>query len=292
MPTAEALFERVLLPLYPPDAKADLAKARSTDANPANNPSVLAHLVDAADVFQKNAPALLGVDLDFSDASVHRLSAALDPKKLEADLAMAIIHGSAYVGECIVRNHGGTWLIRRPLWESLVRLESRAGRADLAILQWWIKSLADGADATLADRYRTHVEVPCAKPESLPVMGSRKLPRITKVRYDVLHKTLKAHLPELRDLGRDFPSPERFAAYNFRWLDFLWLGGGRMLLLYGLGDGGLHLFWLTSAGFEKSALIPCENFPEPIARLEDDKLVCIVSRNSKLQRHEMLWWGP
>jgi len=288
MVTAEDLFAKHLLPLYPADIRADLAKARSTDANPANNPSVLAHLVEAAEIFAKNGPELLGVSLDFSDASVHRLSAALDREKLNGDLAMAIIHGAAYVGECVVRNHGGRWLVRRPLWESIVALESRAGKAELAVLQWWLKSLADGADATLADRYRAHVEVPCATPEDLPVIGERKLPRIAKVRYDVLHRALKG---VLRDLGRDFPSAERFAAYNFRWLDFLWLGGGRMLLLYGLGEGGLHLFWLTAAGFEKSALIPCENFPEPIVRLEDDKIACIVSRNSKLQRHEMLWWG-
>jgi hypothetical protein len=297
--TAQALFERHLLPLYPPDARADLAKARTTDANPGRNPSILKHLEDAALVFRAKAPSLLGTDpaLDFSDASVHRLSALLGPERRDAwkdDLPMVIIHGAAYVGECIVRSHGGEWLVRRPLWESLVSLESRAGRAELAILHWWLKSLADGSEATLADRYRTHVEVPCAMPEELPILAppDRKLPRITKVRYDVLHKTLRAHVPELRDLGADFPSAERFAAYSFRWLDFVWLGEGRMLLMFGLGEGGLHLFWLTAAGFEKSALVPCEKFPEPIVRVEEGKIACVVSRDSKLQRHEMLWWGP
>lgn len=300
MPTAEALFERYLLPLYPPDVRADLAKARSTDANPGRNPSIVVHLEEAAVIFQAKAPSLLGMDprLDFSDASVHRLSVALTPERRDgwagSDLPMVIIHGAAYVGECIVRAHGGEWLVRRPLWESRVALESRAGRAELAVLHWWLKSLADASEATLADRYRTHVEVPCAKPEDLPILApaDRKLPRITKVRYDVLHKTLRAHLPELRDLGRDFPSSERFGGYSFRWLDFAWLGKGRMLLLYGLGAGGLHLFWLTTAGFEKSALVPCEAFPEPIVRVEDERIVCVVSRESKLQRHEMLWWGP
>lgn len=291
--TAEELFERHLLPLYPPGI--DLAVARTTDANPGRNPSIVAHLEEAAEIFRAKAPSLVGVDLDFSDASVHRLSTALTPARRDAwgaELAMVVIHGSAFVGECIRRVHGGEWLVRNPLWESLVALDSRAGRAELAVLHWWLKSLA-GGDATLADRYRTLVEVPCAKPEELPIIArDRKLPRLAKVRYDTLHQTLRAHLPELRDLGRDFPSAERFAAYGFRWIDFLFVGGGRMLLVYGLGEGGLHLFWLTLAGFEKSVLIPCENFPEPIVRLEDEKVICIVSRESKLQRHEMLWWGP
>jgi hypothetical protein len=295
MPSAEALFERCLLPLYPPGT--DLTKARTTDANPGRNPSIVAHLEEAAVIFQARAPELVGMELDFSDASIHRLSVALTPKRRDAwgsELAMVIIHGSAYLGECIRRLHGGEWLVRTPLWESLVGLESRAGRAELAVLHWWLKSLADGAEVSLADRYRTHVEVPCAKPETLPVIApvSRKLPRIAKVRYDTLHKTLRAHVPELKDLGRDFPTAERFAAYAFRWIDFLWVGEGRMLLMYGLGEGGLHLFWLTVSGFEKSVLVPCENFPEPIVRLEDGKLACIVSRASKVQHHEMLWWGP
>jgi len=295
--TPKALFERVLLPLYPEDARADLERARKTDANPANNPSILAHLDEAAELFVKNAPAVFGVEIAFDDASVHRLSAALTPEKRDAlDLAPILIHGAAWLGTCVVRAHGGKWLVRRPLWESLVLLESRAGRAELAVLQWWLKSLADplrSDGATLADRYRAHVEIPCAKPENLPVIAkARRLPRITKARYDVFYKYLKAHLPELRDLGGDFPSAERFAAYAFKWLDFHWLGGGRMLLVWGPGEGGLHLFWLTLAGFEKSVLVPCESFPEPIVRVEKDKLVIALSRNQKIERHEMLWWGP
>ncbi len=57
---AEELFVRFFLPLYPADARADLARARATDANPANNAAVLAHLEDAAQVFVRNAPALFG----------------------------------------------------------------------------------------------------------------------------------------------------------------------------------------------------------------------------------------
>jgi hypothetical protein len=296
---AEAIFERVLLPLYPQDARRNLAQARKTDANPGNNPSILRHLSEAAEIFAENARPLLGLELDFTDASVHRLSHALTKDKRDAwlaaaELANVIIHGAAYVGECIVRRHGGRWLVRNPLWESRVHLESRAGVADLAVLHWWLKALADGAKATLADRYRALVEVPCARPEDLaPIAPSdRVLPRITKVRYDVFYKYLRARVPELRDLGADFPSPERFTEYAFRWLDFHWLGGGRMLLVSGLGRGGLHLFWLTTSGFDKSVLVACDAFPEPVVRVEDDKIVCLVSRSDKLERHELLWWGP
>ena len=115
--------------------------------------------------------------------------------------------------------------MRRPLWESVVHLTSRAGEATLAIFHWWLKSLADDAlDAsssvavatTLADRYRTHVEIPCARPEDLPLIaaGERKIPRLAKVRYDTLYKHLKAHVPELRDLGEHFPTAERFDQYG------------------------------------------------------------------------------
>src|SRR5690606_27451989 len=135
--TAEALFRDVFLPLYPEDAKSDLGRARSTDANPANNPSILAQLAEIADTFVAVAPTALGAPdlaLDYSDASVHRLSALLTPDRRDAliekgELGNVVIHGAAYVGACVVRNHGATWSVRRPLWESLVRLTSRAGEA-------------------------------------------------------------------------------------------------------------------------------------------------------------------
>lgn len=307
MLTAEDIFERWFLPLYPEDARADLAKARSVDANPAKNPSVLAHLDEAAAVFAARGAELLGEDLglDYSDASVHRLSVKLDLARRDAwaargegtpesELFNVIVHGAAYVGACVVRAHAGAWQVRRPLWESMVSLRSRAGEATLAPFSWWLKSLADGADATLADRYRAHVEVPCAKPEELPPItaSDRALGRLSKVRYDTLHKWLRAHVPELRDVGRDFPSPERFDDYRFKWLDFVWLGGRRMLLMAGPGQGGLHLFWMTAAGFEKAALVPCDAFPEPKVEARGDKLVCVVSRSGKVQFEEMLWWGP
>ncbi len=310
--TAETLLSEYFLALYPPDARADLSRARSTDANPVNNPSIARHLDEAAAAFERNAPALFGDDaplLDRTDASVHRLSAALTPARRDAWRAMgdagspasalfnAVVHGAAYVGACIVAEHGGAWRVRRPLWESLVHLTSRAGDADLAVFHWWLRSLADDATETLADRYRALVEIPCATPETLPVLAppDRRLPRIAKgVRYDVFYKHLKAHLPELRDVGEHFPSPERFAELGFKWLDFLLLGGGRMLLVYGPGENGLHLYWLTAAGFEKGAFWPSEAFPEPIVRPSADgqKLEVIVSVGGRAQTHELLWWGP
>jgi hypothetical protein len=310
---AEQLFVRWFLPVYPPDSRADLARARATDANPARNPALLAHLDDAADTFVRGARALFGADaaaglrLDRTDASVHRLSAAVtrerrdawaaqgEPGSPDSALFNAVVHGAAYLGACAVASHGASWGVRRPLWESVVRLRSRAGEADLAVFHWWLKSLADGEQvATLADRYRAHVEIPCARPEELPVLvpGERALPRLKHPRYDLLHKYLRAHVPELRDLGEHFPSAERFEAYAFRWMDFLAPGGGRMLLLAGASPQGLHLFWLGAAGFEKSAFLACDAFPDPVVRVEGDRVVAVTSEAGATRVHEMLWWGP
>jgi hypothetical protein len=306
---AEELFARWFLPLYPADARADLAGARATDANPAGNRALRSHLADAADRFVGNAPALFGEDLglDGSDASVHRLSAALTAARRDAWAAQGAagsaesvlfnvaVHGAAYVGACIVAGHGGRWGVRRPLWESVVRLASRAGEADLPVFHWWLKSLAGaGEGATLADRYRAHVEVPCARPEELRpfVVGPRPLPRLKQPRYDLLHKYVRAHLPELRDLGAHFPSPERFADYAFRWLDAHVLGDGRMVLLAGASAHGLHLFWLTEAGFEKALFVACDPFPDPLVRVEGDRLLALTSEAGTQRTHEWLWWGP
>jgi hypothetical protein len=319
----EELFTRYFLPLYPPDCRADLARARATDANPARNPALFAHIEEATQHFVENAPALLGADvhLDRSSASVHRLSAAITAERRdrwasdgaagtpENALFNIVVHGAAYVGACIVAAHGAAWSVRRPLWESVVRLKSHAGEADLAVFHWWLKSLADDAlagpanassevwtgAATLADRYRAHVEVPTMRPEQLPVVvpqGDRPLPRLKSPTYDLLHKYIRAHLPMLRDLGGDFPSPERFAAYGFAWLDFHVLGGGRLVLLSGASPHGLHLFWIGAAGFEKSAFFACGAFPEPVVRLKDDHLLVMTSDHGETRLHEMLWWGP
>jgi hypothetical protein len=321
--TAESLFREIFLPLYPEDARSDLGRARSMDANPAKNPAVLAHLDDAAAVFAANAPVALGLPaeqlgLDYSDASVHRLSAALtraqrdrlramgEPGSADNALFNLVVHGASYLGACVVRSHGGRWAVRRPLWESLVYLESALGQGELPIFHWWLKSLADGdKDAvTLADRYRTHVEVPRSRPEDLPVLVAeeRKLPRLKRPRYDAFYKYLRAHLPELRDVGEDFPSPERFEELRFEHLSFLRVGGGRMVVMHGHNEHGLHAFWLGKSGFEKSAFWPCDKFPEPILRISEspasaaglgeEKLEVLLSQNGELRSFELLWWGP
>src|SRR5262249_28351860 len=150
----------------------------------------------------------------------------------------------------IVDRHGGAWGVRRPLWESVVRLKSRAGEGDLTPFHWWLKSLADDEidRAALVARYRQHVERATARPETLPPIVTkhldRTLPTLKIVRYDTLHKHLRAHLPELKDLGADFPSPEQFADLGLLELGMMLLGEGRVLLMHGRGKRGLHLFWL------------------------------------------------
>ncbi len=317
---AHEIFTRYFLPLYPGDAREDLARARAVDANPAKNPAILAHLDEAAERFAANAPALLGLSreelaLDRSDASVHRLGAALttarrdalahdgEPGTAENALFNVVVHGAAYVGACVVASHGGEWAVRRPLWESRVGLKSRAGEAELAVFHWWLKSLADETlappvdappGATLADRYRAHVEVPCAAADALPpvFVGERALPRLKEPSYDRLHKYLRSHLPELRDLGEHFPEPERFAGFGFRWMDFHRLGAGRMALMAGASPAGLHLFWIGAEGFEKSAFFPCDAFPDPVVRVEGERIVALTSEAGSQRLHEMLWWGP
>jgi hypothetical protein len=137
--------------------------------------------------------------------------------------------------------------------------------------------------------------VPCARPEELPVIAppDRALPRLAKVRYDAFYKYLRAHLPELRDVGEAFPSPERFADFDFKHLAFDLVGGGRMLVVHGPTKHGLHAFWLTKEGFEKAAFWPCDAFPAPILRPKDgDKLEVVLSHDGQVRSFELLWWGP
>jgi hypothetical protein len=307
--SAERLFERYFASLYPIEARGDLARLRAADANPAQNPAICAQIDEAAQIFAHLAPDALDardLALDFTDASVHRLSRRLTrdrrdrwvapPTGPEPPLLVTLAtHGALYVGACVVRSHGGVWQVRRPLWESQVRLTSRAGTGDLAIFHWWLKALSDDEidKDRLADRYRTHVEVPTFDPLTLAPLApaNRRLPRLTKVRYDLLHKHLRAHLPELRDVGADFPSPERFAEMGFQWLDFLLLGEGRMLLLHGPTDRGVHLVWLDQGGFVKSLYYPADTFPAHKVEVHGETLRVIVSIQGKLTVHEMLWWG-
>ena len=308
--TPVRLFERYFWSLYPEDARADLARARATDANPARNPHILQSLDEIADTFVRLAPSAFGeVDLrlDGSDASVHRLATAITRERRDrwagergpdgAPLVThVVVHGAVYVGRCAVANHQGVWQVRRPLWESLVRLKSAAGEGDLAVFQWWLKSLSDGEidRGTLSDRYRAHVEEPRFRPDTLPAIldVERRIPRLAKVRYDTLYKHMRAHLPELADLGEHFPTAERFAELGFRYLDFLWLGGARMLLLHGPGANGVHLFWLDHAGFVKGAYYPADSGSTYELALAGESLRITLTLQGVRAEHAMLWWGP
>ncbi|HRI70862.1 MAG TPA: hypothetical protein PK156_41800 [Polyangium sp.] len=307
--TAELLFTKYFQAHYPPDIRFDLQKARTEDANPGSNPHIFQQIDEIADTFAHLAPQALDAPdlvLDRSDASVHRLGARITREKRDgwlgqksskdpSFLVQFVTHGALYVGACVVKNHGGVWRVRRPLWESVVRLESAAGTGDLSMFSWWLKALSDAEidENRLGDRYRTHVEVPTFDATKLSVIAppDRRLPKLTKVRYDLLYKHLRAHLPELRSVGDDFPSPERFAEMSFKWLDFVWLGGGKMLLMHGPTQEGVHLFWLDAQGFVKSAFYPADAFPAHIVETEGDKLRVLVSIGGSMRVHEMLWWG-
>jgi hypothetical protein len=304
--TAEGLFRAVFSPLYP--AGADLTRLRATDANPGNNPSILSALDDTASVFATLGPKALDAPslvLDRSDASVHRLAPLLTldvrTRMLETQgeapplLAHFVIHGTIYVGACIVKNHGGAWLVRNPLWESRVRLESRAGTAEISPFAWWLKSLSDEeiGKATLLDRYRTHVEVPTFDPSTLDVIAppDRRLPRLEKVSYDLFYKYLKAHLPELKDVGEDFPSPARFTELRFRWLEMRLVGDGRMLVIHGPTASGVAVLFLSKHGFLKQHYY--ETGREAAHRLEiaGDVLRLVISDAGREEIHETLYWG-
>jgi hypothetical protein len=309
---AEELFARYFVGLYPQGA--DFSKLRAEDANEAQNPAILAQIAGAASAFAKLAPEALGapeLELDFSDRSVHEIAPRLTRERRDAWtserdgegslLVKMAVHGALYVGACIVKNHGGRWLVRRPSWESKVELVSPAGTAELAPFAWWLKALSDEeiGKGRLGDRYRTYVEVPTFDASKLAVLaaGGRAIPRLAKVRYDTLHQHLRAHLPELRDLGADFPSPERFAELAFSSLDFLLVGDGRMLVMHGPTPEGLHLYWLDATGFVKAAYFPADAFPAPIVQrlpgegATPERLRVVFSSDTKERVHEMLWWG-
>ena len=309
---AKALFERVFWPLYPEDVRADLQAARESCENAANDCGLTELIEEIAEAFKQLAPSILGLPqsaLDDSDESVHRLGAALtrarrDRLLLEQTvgrnrtplLAMIAIHGTLYVGRCIVKNHCGQWLVRRPLWESTVRLHSALGQAELSVFQWWLKSLSDEEvdRAPLGDRYRTYVQEPCFHSEALPVLATSpaRIPRLKHPQIPDLLRHLQAHAPAIRQLGSDFPTPERFAQMQFAWLDFIWVGAGRMLLLHGPSTNkGLHLLWLNADGFVKSAFYQADDVPSHKVKLQGEFLRVILSMQQQLKVHEMPWWG-
>lgn len=310
---AERLFREQFLALYPPGES--LEAIRRTDANPANNPAIFAALDETADLFAQLAPEALDAPdlvLDFTDASVHRLAPLLTAKARDRLFERRtrpgepplfihfVIHGVLYVAACIVRTRGAKWLVRRPLWETRVELTSKAGTAELAPFSWWLRAMADDeiGKGTLADRYRTHVEEPTLDAESWPVFidPDKRLPRLSRPRYDLLVKYLETHLPELRDLGEHFPSPQRFEELAFKWLEPRVVGGGRAIVLHGPGEKGVHLFWLTKAGFTKAMFFEADEVPEHQVRARraengTETVVVMASREGRAFEQEVLWWG-
>ena len=70
------------------------------------------------------------------------------------------------------------------------------------------------------------------------------------------------------------------------------VGDGRMLVMHEQGAHGVSVFWLTAAGFEKSAFYQADGFPEHRVKIDGDKIAVILSVGGKVVTHEMLWWGP
>ena len=65
-----------------------------------------------------------------------------------------------------------------------------------------------------------------------------------------------------------------------------------MLVIAGPGEGGLHAFWLDRGGFLKSALFAADAMPEPVIKVDGDKIAFVVSLGGETRVHEMLFWGP
>lgn len=302
----DSLFAQHFFPLYPPEQRADLRElvgARYTDAVATPGVDLVRELDGIAAAFAHLGPRALGKDslvLDFTDASVHHLGAALTREARDAaiargELAQLVIHGAIYVAATAVRAHGGVYRPRRPLWETVVTLESRAGRGDLAPFHWWLKALSDAEidKGGLTTRWVQHVERARLDPGSLPVfvVGPRPLPSLPVVRWETLHKYLRAHLPELADLGPDFPSSEQLDEIGFLSLDFLVLAGGRYVLVHGRGRAGLHLFWLDARGFSHGRFFPADPPVPHEVELDGDKLTVRFTVDGARLEEEMLSTG-
>lgn len=310
--TAKRLFNDVFASLYPPEALARRSEIRALPVERCSEPAILARIDEIAEAFVHMAPPLLGIPssaLDGSDASVHRLGAALSRELRDELLTTAtpdaptvpllatfVIHGALYVGRCAVKNHAGSWVACQPLWESMVRLDTALGACDLAPFSWWLKSLSDEEvqRLQLGPRYRQHVEIPCFDPTRLPVIPPPHAP-IPRIAFPIraqLFEHLEKHAPGIRGPGDDFPSEERFAEFKLEWVDFIWLGQGRLLLMHGPGQhGGAQLLWMSAEGFVKAAYYPADRAPTHIVQLNDPILRVVVSIDGAVRRHEMPWWG-
>ena len=315
---AEELFVRFFLPLYPPDARADLARARATDANPAGNPALLAHLDDAANRFVANAPALFERRPGARPQRRERAPPERGAHAPSARDAWAAQRRAGHARErrsstrsCTARRTSAPASSRSTA--ACGACAGRSGRASCASSRAparpTSRSSTGGSSrsptrptgvqaATLADRYRAHVEVPCARPEELPVVsssGARALPRLKKptLRRSCT-STLRAHLPELRDLGRGLPrSPSGSTAFALH-VDRLprRSAAGAWSLLAGASPAGAAPLLADGGGFEKSAFFPCD-----ASRIRSSGWTPIASSRmtsdqGETREHEMLWWGP
>lgn len=308
--TAESLLARWFWPHYPPDVRAAPFLHRDVDANPGANPGLSAHTADAAERFVANAPALLDAPVTLDDAGVATLARALtrarrdawiaasDPADPSNTLFNAVVHAAMFLGEVVVRAHGGRWELRRPLWESVVH--RRHGGA-ISPFHWLLKSLADDAiDAhPLAVRWRLHVIQPEADPSALPPLcTAAKLPSLKSPTYDLLVKYLHQHLDALKDLGAGFPSPEEFTARGYATLSFTPLHLGRVLAVHGQTratperPGVVEVHWLTAEGHDHTDAIPTDQDVPYFARpLSDTAIEVTVGWKGAPHTHRLTLRG-
>ena len=240
--------EAALRPLLPAALPAGRARrprprARARTRTPRGNPAIFAHLDEAADRLRRaTRAALFGADLaprPHATRASTASSAALTRERRDAWAAQGArghaprtcsstssVHGAAYVGACVVASHGGAWGVRRPLWESVVRLDVARGRGGPRrlplVAQVAGRRRSRGVDARRSLPRPRRGALRATRGAPGPRRGPRRaLPRLKQPRYDLLHKYLRAHLPELRDLGARLPRPGSLRGVTrFRWLDF------------------------------------------------------------------------
>lgn len=304
--TASDLLARWFWAHYPADVRAAPFLHRDVDANPGNNPGLPAALAEAAELFAANAAGLLGEALPFTDEGVAALArgltrerrdawmAASDPAPPDSHFVQVVVHAAAYLGEVMVRAHGGRWEIRRPLWESVIH---RRRGGTVSPFHWLLKSLADDAvdEVALAARWRIHVVMHDLDLDGAPVIApAKRLPTLKRPTYDLLVKYLRQHLPELRDVGEGFPSPAEFTAKAYEGLSFERLHGGRVVALHGLvpaeGDRPpvVEVSWLTARGFDHADTIPCDAGGAYFGRAVSDELIEVtVAWQGKPHTHRL-----
>ncbi|MBL8603228.1 MAG: hypothetical protein JNK72_14990 [Myxococcales bacterium] len=308
--TAETLMARWFWPLYPPDVRDAPFLHRDVDANPGQNPALYQQLTAIAEQFTQNAEALLGAPLSLDDAGVATLAQRLDRARRDRWMAEsapgdprgvffnAVIHAACFLGEVMVRRHGGRWELRRPLWESVVH---RPSGGAVSPFHWLLKGLADDAvDAhPLAVRWRLHVLQPNRDPRDLATVTSAKsLPKLKEPTYDLFVKYLHTHLPGLRDVGEGFPSAQAFTEKRYAVLSFTPMASGRLLALHGqthstdAQPGVVEIHWLTAEGHDHTDSIPSDHGVPYFARAVTDEILEVtVGWQKKPHTHRLTFRG-